>query len=210
MPIAVRELYWTARRAFGTRRLLVFARNLPADGDTVSLGSVVAEHVPPAELAGLAAVRGDDPSDYTARLAAGHRLIHIGDTRDPFAAWGWITLADATERETPWEGAARLAIPPGAAYFWDFFTKPSARGQRLYPRLLRDAMVFAAGHGISRVFIYCDAANIASAKGIVAAGFAAPAAVNLFRAGPLLVARGPRGRHISLGSGSVPIDTLLP
>lgn len=203
-------MYWAARRIFGSRRLLFFARDL-APGEAGFDGAcAMPTHVAPELLRGLATVRGEDPALYAARLAAGHRLVHVAAGERAFAAFGWATIAGPARRAAPWEGQAGLWVPPGMVYLWDYFTDPAARGQGLYPRLLRHAMAAAGAMGATRAAIYCDAQNIGSAKGIAAAGFGPPAVVSWLRFGPLHIAGGERGRHTTFGAGRVPLDALLP
>jgi GNAT superfamily N-acetyltransferase len=69
---------------------------------------------------------------------------------------------------------ARLTCVPLAksrAAIYRAFTREDFRGRRIYPAGLQFACDWLAGQGIRRVLIDHDVRNLASEKGIVAAGF---------------------------------------
>jgi GNAT superfamily N-acetyltransferase len=118
-----------------------------------------------AELAQL------DLAEVLARMETGHR---------PYVAWiagvpvayGW----SATRQTTIGEVGLRFDIPVGNRYLWDFATLPAWRGQGIYPRLLQAILAHEAE--AARFWIGHVPANLASARGIVKAGFRRVGVIN--------------------------------
>jgi GNAT superfamily N-acetyltransferase len=65
-----------------------------------------------------------------------------------------------------------LRLPTTVPLIANCYTRPEARGRRLYPGLLRFAAADLARRGHERIFINCTSDNTASIRGIEAAGFA--------------------------------------
>jgi hypothetical protein len=98
--------------------------------------------------------------------------IHNGNT--PYLAWwngepvayGW----SASRVGEIGEIGLRFELPASDRYLWDFVTLPAWRGRKIYPRLLQ-AILSAEGGSAERFWIGHDAENLASGRGIRAAGF---------------------------------------
>lgn len=116
------------------------------------------------ELDLLAEVSGLSPSEIQARVDASHRpyLARLDETP---VAYGWMATRSASI------GALGISfrVPPGNRYLWDFVTLPGWRGKGIYPRLLQ-AILRREGEA-DRFWIGHDAPNVASARGILRAGF---------------------------------------
>jgi hypothetical protein len=118
-----------------------------------------------ADLETLARVNRLDDAEVQRRVEAGHRpyLAWLGERP---VGYGWSATTEASIGEQ----GIRLVLPPGNRYLWDFATLPEWRGQRMYPRLLQ-AILRAEQAEAERFWIGHDASNVASARGILAAGF---------------------------------------
>jgi len=139
---------------------------------------------PATDLAALAAVAGHSPAVLQTRMAEGHT---------PYLAWldgtpvasGWLATREAAIGEL---GLA-FALPPGNRYLWDFVTLPPWRGRGIYPRILQDML--RRETSAQRFWVGHDLDNVASARGILKAGFVAVGEVGRQRGGGLgLVPRG--------------------
>jgi GNAT superfamily N-acetyltransferase len=79
----------------------------------------------------------------------------------------WTTSGAAWTREIQ-----RLFVaPPGAAYIYESFTRPEARGLGLYPLALGSIGEALAAEGIERLFVGVEADNAPSVRAITKAGF---------------------------------------
>jgi len=111
-----------------------------------------------AELSGLPV------GDIQVRVDASHRpyLARLDETP---VAYGWVATRSASI------GALGISfrVPPGNRYLWDFVTLPGWRGKGIYPRLLQ-AILRREGEA-AQFWIGHDAPNVASARGILRAGF---------------------------------------
>lgn len=112
----------------------------------------------------LAELSGLPLSEVQARVDAGHRpyLARLGGLP---VAYGWVATRSASI------GALGISfsVPLGNRYLWDFATLPRWRGRGIYPRLLQAILMHEGG--ASRFWIGHDAPNLASARGILKAGF---------------------------------------
>jgi hypothetical protein len=77
---------------------------------------------------------------------------------------GWVATAVTEIGEL----GITLTMPPDNRYLWDFVTLPAWRGQRIYPRILQRMLTLEEA---DRFWIGHDRPNVASARGIIAAGF---------------------------------------
>ena len=107
------------------------------------------------------------------RLAIGYRA-HIAYLNGRLAHVCWSHRDDvlaATET-----GRCRLVLPRPATIITDCWTPPELRGRGVYPAVLSRLATRAGG-----AWIYCEAANVASAAGILKAGFIEEAAFSCRR-----------------------------
>jgi GNAT superfamily N-acetyltransferase len=131
----------------------------------------VDDNVRPAEPADATAYARDigteSPRTFRARLddttrcwlvTDGLRLIHAS----------WVTWEGAWTRELRrW-----ICPPPRAAYIYESFTRPDARGRGAYPRVLSGIASLAAGEGVERLWVAVEKDNAASLRAVTKAGFA--------------------------------------
>ncbi len=118
-----------------------------------------------AELAQL------DLAEVLARMQTGHRP-YVARIAGVPVAYGW----SATRQATIGEVGLRFAIPVGNRYLWDFATLRAWRGRGVYPQLLQAIVAHEAG--AERFWIGHVPANLASARGIVKAGFRSVGVIN--------------------------------
>ena len=119
----------------------------------------------------VAALADLDLAEVLARAQTGHR---------PYVAWiagvpvayGW----SATHQATIGEVGLRFEVPVANRYLWDFATLPSWRGRGVYPQLLQAILAHEAG--AEQLWIGHVPANLASARGIVKAGFRRVGVIN--------------------------------
>ena len=116
------------------------------------------------ELDLLAEVSGLSPSEIQARVDARHRPYLARLDQTP-VAYGWMATRSASI------GALGISfrVPPESRYLWDFVTLPGCRGKGIYPRLLQ--AILRREQEADRFWIGHDAPNVASAHGILKAGF---------------------------------------
>ena len=112
-------------------------------------------------LAGLPEFAPDDAHGWQRQ---GHRL-YLARLGPECVAWGWV----ATEAAAIGELGVDVPLPPGNRYLWGFITRSEWRGRGIYPRLLQAILRQEADAG--RFWIGHDTANVASARGILRAGF---------------------------------------
>ena len=116
------------------------------------------------ELDLLAELSGLPLSEVQARVDAGHRpyLARLDGTP---VAYGWVATRSASI------GALGISfsVPLRNRYLWDFVTLPRWRGRGIYPRLLQ--AILRREEEADRFWIGHDAPNVASARGILKAGF---------------------------------------
>jgi hypothetical protein len=78
--------------------------------------------------------------------------------------WGWVASAHVAIGEIN----LSFNLPPGNRYLWDFVTLPPWRGRGIYSRMLQAILSREAAE---RFWVGHDQFNVASARGIVKAGF---------------------------------------
>jgi hypothetical protein len=106
-----------------------------------------------------------DIEEVVTRMQTGHRP-YVARLAGRSVAYGWSAASEASIGEV----GIRFTIPPANRYLWDFATLPAWRGRGVYPRLLQAILAAEAG-ATERFWIGHDLENIASARGIVKAGF---------------------------------------
>jgi GNAT superfamily N-acetyltransferase len=113
---------------------------------------------------------------YLRRLAAGHAAVccHCGGIL-VHVSWIAFEALRIDEVARTWRFAA------GECCVYDVITLPAARGRGIYPAVLRWICGHAAGEGLQSVWIYADARNTASARGIRSAGFTQAGTIRAFR-----------------------------
>ncbi len=116
------------------------------------------------ELDLLAELSGLPVSEVQARLDAGHRP-YLARLDGAPVAYGWV----ATRAASIGALGISFSVPRGTRYLGDFVTLPRWRGRGIYPRLLR-AILKREGEA-DRFWIGHDTPNVASARGILKAGF---------------------------------------
>lgn len=85
------------------------------------------------------------------------------------------------------DAGRRVRILPGEAWVYHCRTASHARGQGLYPAVLRAIRSWAGRAGVSRLLIYTSAANVASRRGIAKAGFRSCATLVSLRIGAIVL-----------------------
>jgi GNAT superfamily N-acetyltransferase len=131
----------------------------PAAASAAREPVTIEQAVPPAALVGVT------DAEIARRLTDGH-VPFVARVGGEVVAFGW----SATTRAHIGGVDLTLALAPDERYLWDFATHPEHRGRGLYPLLLQailrrqeaEADWFWIGH---------DAANGASRRGILKAGF---------------------------------------
>ena len=190
VSMPVRRWYWQLRSYVSQRELLFFHH----DGSTwlkpvAGNGPEIAISGAGPQVAGIAqsvADRSGMPLAVVhARLRAGCKIVHASTPDAGLLAWGWIMLPGLA-MSVGFEADLNLEVGNGLAYVFDFVTASAVRGQGLYRQLLDYAAHYCLGHGAVCVGIYCRAENVASRRGIVAAGFQGEQKISLLRLGPLV------------------------
>lgn len=103
---------------------------------------------------------------YHARFRQGHRaLLGRVDGEPVFTAW--IAVRSLRVDECAWT----CTIADTEAVVYDCVTAVDWRGQGIYPEALRELSALLAGEGILHLWIYADARNAASRRGIEHASF---------------------------------------
>lgn len=118
----------------------------------------------PDALSALANVAELEPGAIRERMERGHRP-YLARLRGEAVACGWSATREASIGEL---GLA-FTMPPGNRYLWDFVTLPPRRGRGIYPRLLQ--AILRRDREAERFWIGHDLGNVASASGILKAGF---------------------------------------
>ena len=108
----------------------------------------------------------DSAKTFAARLSPRtHCFIVEDDSRILHASW--VTIAGAWTREL----RAYLVPPDGGAYVYESFTRADARGRGVYPFALAGILGWAAGSGISKVWVAVEEHNPPSLRAVSKAGF---------------------------------------
>ena len=124
-----------------------------------------------------------------------HKLLGWVGEDGSFACYGWASgrlLSRVTSNAAvtvPWEAAMDLELLDEEVYLWDFFTPASRRRRNHYTSFLLAIRQWCHARGASMVTIYCRGSNVASIRGIVAAGFEPLGEMTLLRIGALRILR---------------------
>jgi GNAT superfamily N-acetyltransferase len=122
-------------------------------------------------------------SEIEARIRQGNRAFAARIAAKP-AGIGWSAAGEVGIGEL----GLRFDMPPGNRYLWDFVTLPEWRGRGIYPTLLQ--AFIRRETGAERFWVGHDLGNIASARGIVKAGFRTVGVVyDVPGSGPVFVIR---------------------
>jgi ribosomal protein S18 acetylase RimI-like enzyme len=155
---------------------------------------VTCRRATPADGAAFAHEIGtESPRTFAARLSektdcylvlAGDRIVHSS----------WVTSGGAWTREL----RAYIVPPDGAAYVYESFTGPEARGKGAYPLALTKICADLVATGITHLWVAVEAGNASSQRAVTKAGFAERARI-------------PFGRHLGrLSVGSLPSEPDFP
>jgi ribosomal protein S18 acetylase RimI-like enzyme len=106
-------------------------------------------------------------ADLRGRLKLGHQLF-IFYEKEQLLGYFWYSTAGLV---VPWEKQLNLLIGQSAAYIWDCKVAAPARNRGLYRSALAQISVLANAETRDKIYIYCNALNIASSRGIERAGF---------------------------------------
>lgn len=120
-------------------------------------------------------------SKFVKRLASGHQCFGFVEPGGQIVAYFWLSIAHDASTTVPLAGALSFQIDPGHAYVWDCRTRESFQGRGLYREGLRRAQALAFTLGARSASIVCNADNLASRTGILAAGFTHHTTVEVFR-----------------------------
>ena len=122
---------------------------------------------------------------FLKRIESEHMLMGWHDEDGRVVSYIWFSRALAVPQAVPFRYGLNLLLAPGQAYVWDCATDAAAQGQGFYRNALRQARHLAYAEGCTDVFIYTEIDNVASARGILAAGFAERLHHRMSRFGPL-------------------------
>lgn len=137
----------------------------------------------------IAQAVGIDACEVSVWLAAGHRC-YAARMGAAMAGYGW----SATLRAKIGELGLAFTLPEGNHYLWGFETLPAWRGKGIYPHLLQ-AIPRHEAEEAARFWIGHEPDNLASAHGIVRAGFQRAGELYILPGGAMeLRAEGPAER----------------
>ena len=136
------------------------AERLPAGGEGRAFTLVPSPEEFPWSL-----LPADAPNEaYRARFAIGHcAVVSVVDSALAFRCW----LASGSLRVD--ELALEWSLPEGDLCMYDVVTDTAFRGRGFYPDALSWVRTYPAAQ--SRVWVYCDATNISSQRGIAKAAY---------------------------------------
>ena len=143
---------------------------------------------------------------FIRRLEDAHRCHGFVDTEGNVASYLWVTAPAFGVSEAPFEEGLFGRVAPNETYIWDCRTGRPFRGAGFYREGLKRSLVLARGNGSEHAWIVCDRDNLASVKGISAAGFADAGGLLLCRVLDLVVVLGgglrvaKRGRAVAIGN----------
>lgn len=103
---------------------------------------------------------------YRERFRDGHRA-YIGDAGGEIAFTAWVAEKSLRVDECAW----RWTIAATDAVVYDCVTAEQWRGRGIYPEALRELAQLLAADGRRHLWIYADAMNAASLRGIEKAEF---------------------------------------
>ena len=134
----------------------------------------------------IAALGGLSLAEALRHLQSGNRMYLARLGAAP-VGHGWCATGAASIGEL----SRSFALPAGNLYLWGFRTEPAWRGRGIYGRLLRATLACELA-GAQRFWIGHEPHNIASARGILKAGFQKVGDLYFLADGGLcLVAEGP-------------------
>jgi CelD/BcsL family acetyltransferase involved in cellulose biosynthesis/RimJ/RimL family protein N-acetyltransferase len=167
-----RKLWTRAARSVRSSDEVEIFRRARADGVAASDPGLVIHAAGLARLAGLVAGHPDDFHEgkmrsIRKRLADGDELF-VAELDGEFAHVAWLGQRDEIVASSEVGDEVRLPLPRRGAVIYDCWTPPAMRGRGVYPRVLRE---LAARAPCDDVWIYCHRTNVASARGILRAGF---------------------------------------
>jgi hypothetical protein len=110
----------------------------------------------------------ESPGTFRARLSDSTRCYLALDPAGRLLHASWTTTSSAWTREL----RGRVTPPAGAAYVYESFTVPAARGRGLYPFALASICARLAGR-IETIWVAVEADNPASLRAVSKAGFEA-------------------------------------
>jgi ribosomal protein S18 acetylase RimI-like enzyme len=126
----------------------------------------------------LARATGDDADDYEIFVGTDSARTFARRLSRDTDCWlirgrGMILHATWTTSGAAWTGEIRrfFVAPPQAAYIYESFTRPDARGLGLYPMALSGIGDALAADGIERLFVGVEVDNTPSLRAITKAGF---------------------------------------
>jgi len=153
---------------------------------------------------------GNRAQRFTARLDGPHACYgYVADTGE-VAAYIWVSRRTDGACEVPLAQNIRLSLAPGELYIWDCRTSPTFESRGLYRRALRRALGLGRDDGADVAAICCHHDNLASIKGISAAGFEQTAVVRVCRLLWLrAVGRSARLPFVAWRGGSVGLSPLI-
>lgn len=135
------------------------------------------------ELAACALVRDRGRSErFAARSAAGFECVGFRDPAGEICSYIWIGRGWTDPDTLPVWRAIHVAPSPADAYFWDCRTSDAHAGRGLYRAGLSLAAARAASQGARTAWIECPSDNVASRRGIEAAGFASVVRLEFYSA----------------------------
>lgn len=121
----------------------------------------------PADAPRYAAVLGTDSvASFRARLSASTRCYAVEDGAQLLHA-SWVTTGCAWTREV----RSWICVGTGAAYVYESFTHPDARGRGVYPFALNEICRELVGRDVERLWVAVERHNPASLRAVAKAGF---------------------------------------
>lgn len=124
----------------------------------------------------MLSIMGRDTREVERREEQCHQP-YVARLHGEVVAYGWSAAATASIGGLD----ITLTMPPRNQYLWDFVTLPQCRGRGIYPRLLQSILL--AESETERFWIGHDFENIASARGIIKAGFQQVGRLHYLRGG---------------------------
>lgn len=108
----------------------------------------------------------DSPVTFQDRLGE-DRLCYVVEEGGKLLHASWVATSPVWTREL----RAALRPPPRAAYVYESFTHPDARGRGVYPFALRGIVATMADRGIRHVWVAVEGSNEPSQRAVTKAGF---------------------------------------
>lgn len=135
------------------------------------------------EIAAGALVRDRGRAErFAARANAGFECVGFRDRTDEICSYIWIGRGWSGPSDLPVWRSIRVAPGPIDAYLWDCRTSDAHAGRGLYRAGLSRATGLVATQGARSVWIECPSDNVASRRGIEAAGFTPALRLELYSA----------------------------